>query len=127
VANILIVDDEPLVVETLSNAIADRGHSVETAGDGVQAMKRFTAGKFDLVITDIIMPVKEGIELIMELRRVAPGIKIVAISGGGRTGNVEFLKMAQQLGATETLHKPIRLADFYATLDRCLGAGGAGS
>ncbi len=75
---------------------------------------------FDLVITDIIMPDKEGIELIMELKRHTPDVKIMAISGGGRTGTVEFLKMAKKLGAVASLKKPIRLADFYDALNQCL-------
>ena len=119
-ANILLVDDEPLVVETLSNAITSKGHTVVTAANGVEGMKKFSEGKYDLVITDIIMPDKEGIELIMEMKRLAPGIKIVAISGGGRTGNVEFLKMATKLGAIASMKKPIRLAEFYAVLSKSL-------
>jgi hypothetical protein len=57
----------------------------------------------------------------MEMRRKAPDTKIVAISGGGRTGNVEFLKMARELGAMATMRKPIRLAEFFVVLDECLG------
>jgi|HubBroStandDraft_5_1064220.scaffolds.fasta_scaffold302814_1 YesN/AraC family two-component response regulator len=120
-ANILLVDDEPLVIESLSNAITSKGHTVVTAANGVQGMEKFSEGKFDLVITDIIMPDKEGIELIMEMRRHCPGVKIVAISGGGRTGNVEFLKMATKLGAVASLKKPIRLAEFYKVLSESLG------
>jgi YesN/AraC family two-component response regulator len=120
-ANILLVDDEPLVVETLSSAMASKGHTVVTAANGIDGMKKFTEGKFDLVITDVIMPDKDGIELIMELRRHAPTVKVVAISGGGRTGNVEFLKMATKLGATAALSKPIQLAEFYSVLRQCLG------
>jgi YesN/AraC family two-component response regulator len=121
-ANILLVDDEPLVVETLSNAITSKGHTVVTAANGIEGMERFREGKFDLVITDIIMPDKEGIELIMEMKRHAPAVKIVAISGGGRTGSVEFLKMATKLGAVASLRKPIRLAEFYRVLSQSLGA-----
>jgi YesN/AraC family two-component response regulator len=119
-ANILLIDDEPLVIETLSNAITNKGHTVVTAANGVEGIKAFSEGHFDLVITDIIMPDKEGIELIMELKRHAPRVKIVAISGGGRTGNVEFLKMATKLGAIASLKKPIRLAEFYEVLDKCI-------
>ena len=120
-ANILLVDDEPLVVETLSNAMTSKGHAVTTAVNGKEGMKRFAEAAFDRVITDIIMPDKEGIEMIMEMLRQAPGTKIVANSGGGRTGNVEFLEMAKTLGASATLKKPIRLAELYETLDQCLG------
>jgi YesN/AraC family two-component response regulator len=119
--NILLVDDEPLVIETLANAITSKGHAVVTAANGVEGIKKFSEGKFDLVITDIIMPDKEGIEFIMELKRRAPGVKIVAISGGGRTGNVDFLKMATKLGAVASLRKPIRLAEFYRVLSESLG------
>ena len=119
-ANILLIDDEPLVVETLSSAIISKRHTVVTAANGVEGMKKFTEGSFDLIITDIIMPDKEGIELIMEMKRHAPGVKIIAISGGGRTGNVEFLKMATKLGAVASLKKPIRLAEFYSVLDQNL-------
>jgi YesN/AraC family two-component response regulator len=120
-AHILLVDDEPLVVEALSSAMISKGHRVVTATNGIEGMKRFAEGLFDLVITDIIMPDKEGIEMIMEMRRQAPDTRIVAISGGGRTGNVEFLQMAKKLGAMTTLKKPIRLAELYATLEQCLG------
>jgi YesN/AraC family two-component response regulator len=119
-AHVLLIDDEPLVVETLSNALTAAGHTVVTALNGVEGLKKYAAGKFDLVITDIIMPDKEGIELIMELRRQAPNVKIIAISGGGRTGNVEFLKMATKLGAVAALKKPIRLAEFYELLKTVL-------
>ena len=120
-ANILLVDDEPLIIETLSNAITRKGHAVVTATNGVEAMEKFREGQFDLVITDIIMPDKEGIELIMEMNRHTPGVKIVAISGGGRTGNVEFLKMAKKLGAIAAIKKPIRLSEFDSVLSQSLG------
>ena len=119
-ANILLVDDEPLVVDTLSSAMESKGHTVVTASNGIEGLRRFVEGRFDLVITDIIMPDKEGIGLIMEMRRVLPTVKIIAISGGGRTGNVEFLKMAVELGAVATLKKPIRLAEFFNVLNECL-------
>ena len=109
------------IAEGKENAITSKGHMVVTATNGIEGMQKFSAGKFDLVITDIIMPDKEGIELIMEMKRHTPGVKILAISGGGRTGNVEFLKMATKLGAVASLKKPIRLAEFYKVLSQCLG------
>jgi YesN/AraC family two-component response regulator len=121
-AHVLLVDDDQFVVETLSSAITNKGHTLVTARDGKEGIRKFAEGRFDLVITDIIMPEKEGIETIMEMRRLAPGTRIVAMSGGGRTGNVDFLHMAEKLGATATLTKPIRLAEFYETLERCLSS-----
>ena len=119
-ANMLLVEDEPLVTDTLSSALESKGHSVVTASNGIQGMMRFAERPFDLVITDIIMPDQEGIGMIMEMRRVTPTAKIIAISGGGRTGNVEFLRMAEGLGAMATLKKPIRLAEFFKVVNECL-------
>ena len=119
-ANMLLVEDEPLVTDTLSSALESKGHSVVTASNGIQGMMRFAERPFDLVITDIIMPDQEGIGMIMEMRRVMPTAKIIAISGGGRTGNVEFLRMAEGLGAMATLKKPIRLAEFFKVVSECL-------
>ena len=121
-ANILLVEDEALVSQTLSTAMESRGHTVVAAANGFQGLKKFGEGTYDLVITDIIMPDMEGIGMIMEMRRVTPNARIVAISGGGRTGNVEFLKMARNLGAMATMQKPIRLAQFFNMLSECLDA-----
>ena len=121
--NILLVEDEPLVRETLLKALESKGHTVVEATNGVEGLTRFAERPFDLVITDIIMPDKEGIGMIMEMRRIMPTAKIIAISGGGRTGNVEFLKMAEKLGAMATLKKPIRLAEFFRVLNGCLAEG----
>ena len=122
-ATILLVEDEPLVAETLSSAMQGKGHYVVTAANGDDGLRRFVERPFDLIVTDIIMPDKEGIEMILEMRRLKPNAKIVAISGGGRTGNVEFLKMAGSLGAMATLNKPIRLAEFFKVLEQCLDDG----
>jgi DNA-binding NtrC family response regulator len=124
-ASILLVDDEVLVRGALLQALQSKGHEVVCATNGVEGMARFAERQFDLVITDIIMPDKEGIGMIMEMRRITPAIKIIAISGGGRTGNVEFLRMAQQLGAMATLRKPIRLSDFLKVVNDCLAGNQA--
>ena len=122
-ANILLVDDEPLVVEALSRAIRSKGHTCVTASNGVEGLKKFLQTHFDLAITDIIMPDKEGIELILQMGRKMPDTRIIAISGGGRTGgNIEVLRMAEKLGAMASLKKPIRLDEFFSVLDRCLKA-----
>ncbi len=119
-AHILLVDDEPLVRDALASALENKGHSVVKAANGLEGLKRFSERSFDLVVTDVIMPDMEGIGMIMEIRRKAPDTKIIAISGGGRTGNIEFLKMARELGAMAIMKKPIRLAEFYSLMDECL-------
>src|SRR5579871_1908541 len=104
-AKILIIDDEPTLRTMLRDAL-EPPHSIVEAGNGIEGMKAFAAEAFDLVITDIIMPDQEGIETIVEMRRTKPEQKIIAMSGGGRTRTVEFLKIAEKLGANRVLKKP---------------------
>jgi DNA-binding response OmpR family regulator len=80
----------------------------------------FRSEKPDLVITDIIMPEKEGIQTITEIRREQPDAKIIAVSGGGRVGNTDFLKIARSLGADDAVAKPVDPDDFTARVRRFL-------
>ena len=120
VAKILLVDDDQSVLETLSSAIESRVHLVVQAHDGFEGLLRYREQEFDLVITDVIMPNEEGLGMISKLREHDRSAKIIAISRGGRTGNVEFLKIAEALGATAVMKKPIRLAALFEMLDVCL-------
>ena len=97
-AHIRLVDDEHLVSETLASVMMSKGHTVVKSSNGNEGLERFAEQAFDLVITDIIMPDKEGIEMILEMRKRKPETKIIAISGGGRIGSAEFLKMAAPSG-----------------------------
>ncbi len=92
------------------------GHEIVEAATGVEGLKIFKAGAFDLVITDIIMPDMEGIETIVELLRISPGAKIIAASGGGRTRNLDFLKLAQERGARRVLAKPFSQGDLVGVV-----------
>ena len=119
-ANILLVEDETLVRDTLSAAMERKGHTVVTATNGIQGLRKFDEDRFDLVLTDIIMPDMEGMGMIMEMRRKVPNLKVIAMSGGGRTGTIEYLKMARKLGAKACLKKPFRLAELFGVLDESL-------
>ena len=103
---ILLVDDDAdfrlLLRETLESA----GYHIETAAEGAGALNLYRRQVFDLVMTDLIMPGKEGLETIMELHGLNPGLKILAMSGGGCIEPESYLLMAQRLGATKTLSKP---------------------
>lgn len=121
-ALILVVDDEPLMRRTLRAGLEAAGHQVEEAEDGNEALKKFTELKPDLVVTDIVMPDREGVETIGAMRRLAPDAPIIAMSGGGSVGGTLFLELAEQLGATRTVAKPIRNADLLRLVDECLGA-----
>jgi CheY-like chemotaxis protein len=107
-ANILLVDDDDLLVNAQSEFLRRAGHIACTAGNGNEAMDLVAANDFDLVITDINMPGKEGLETIAALRRIAPKIKIIATSGGTVSiGARDNLSMAQIFGASFTLAKPV--------------------
>ena len=119
-ARILIIDDEEAVRLTLSQALECEGHTVIEAANGAAGLKRFEVEPVDLVITDILMPDKEGLETIRDLRRLRSDLKIIAISGGGRNDNVNFLEMAGRLGADATLKKPFSIDDLCRVVSTCL-------
>lgn len=113
-AKILIIDDEKPVREALEAIATAAGHECRVAADGRQGLAQFATYQPDLVITDMLMPEKEGIETIVELRKLKPGLPIIAVSGGGRVGNMSFLKMAEKFGASRTIAKPFAAATVMA-------------
>jgi DNA-binding NtrC family response regulator len=121
-AHILLIDDEESVVATLRRSLEEAGHKVAVAGEGRAGLLALAAQKFDLVVTDIIMPTMEGIETILAARERQKDLRILAISGGGRTGTNDFLEIARKFGAIGTLRKPFTPRDFVAEVARCLAA-----
>jgi DNA-binding response OmpR family regulator len=111
---ILLIDDDYSVRYTLARILRGNGYEVVTAADGEQGMKVFRGAVPDLVITDIIMPNREGIETIRLMRRERAGAKIIAISGGGLIGSLDVLEIAQKLGADEVIHKPFDAAELLS-------------
>ena len=109
---ILIVDDDAGVRTILTTIFTTAGFNVVVASNGVDAIKAMETSPCDVVITDIIMPDKEGVETIIELRRRWPDIRVIAISGGGRVDAGEFLELARRFGAHDTLRKPFKRADL---------------
>ena len=103
---VLVVDDDFQMREMLGVILERKGYNVKTATDGSAALKLQKEVPFDIIITDIIMPEKEGLETITELRHFFPRIKIIAISGGGRHRPEGYLELAKQLGADRVLAKP---------------------
>lgn len=103
-ARVLVVDDESGVRNFVQKVLVDAGYEVLLAADGEQALKMARVLRFDLVLTDLVMPEMEGIEIIRRMRKEQPELKIIAMSGafGG-----EFLKVAKLLGANSTLAKPV--------------------
>ena len=103
---ILVVDDDVPLGECLHMVLSRAGYDAVWVGDGVAALKEWHKRSFDLVITDLIMPEKEGLATIMELRKLSPRVKIIAISGGGRIAPGDYLNLARHLGADAALAKP---------------------
>ncbi len=104
---VLVIDDEAGIREMISKMLSDEKYEVFVASNGNEGMKIIKEElDIDLVITDIIMPEKEGIETIFDLKRNYSDIKIIAISGGGRIGAESYLYTAKELGANLVLQKP---------------------
>ncbi|MGE9297360.1 MAG: response regulator [Puniceicoccales bacterium] len=120
-ARILIIDDQPEVRAMLSLMLKRAGHETLEAKDGRRGLSVVASYKLDLVVTDILMPEKEGIETIIELRKTFPTLKIIAISGGGDGRNFDYLPMAERLGAHATLKKPFSNQDLLSAIDKLLG------
>lgn len=105
---ILVVDDELQIRTMLTQMLEQEGYAVHTAENGEEGMALVGRYAFDLVITDMIMPVKDGLKFIMELVRDYPDMKILAISGGGAIKAERYLTMAGYLGDIATLEKPFK-------------------
>jgi len=104
---ILIIDDEPQIRSMIRLVLERAGYSVVEAADGVEGIRRFRENPVNLIITDLIMPNKDGIGMIIDLKKEFPDVKIIAMSGGGLNRPEGYLRGAQKLGAACTLSKPI--------------------
>jgi len=118
---ILLVDDEPAILEVLRQALIAEGFEVVTAANGNEAVEQAKLQVFDLVLTDLIMPEMDGIQTMLELRAVHPGIRIIAMSGGILSGGGDFLPLARQLGAQSILKKPFEYRVFMDSVRDALG------
>lgn len=105
-ARILIIEDDNEVRDYLESVLSRDGYDVAGASNGKDGVALFQQDPADLVITDIIMPEKDGIETILDLKRSNPGLKVIAISGGGRAEPENYLHSAKLIGANLTLRKP---------------------
>ncbi len=121
-ALILVVDDDNQIRRMLRRILEKEGYEVVEAIDGDEAMRIYQERPVDLVITDLIMPKKEGIETIIELRRIFPEVKIIAISGGGRVGPAIYLTMAEKLGASRIFTKPFEKDELLAAVKELVPA-----
>ena len=122
-ARILIIEDEPQMRHMVEQLLTRAGHEVLSASDGRSGMDLYHEQLPDLVITDILMPEVDGLEIIRSLKREFPHLKIIAMSGGGETGKLQYLPEAREFGADIALSKPFDPALLTAEVERLLAAG----
>lgn len=116
-ATILVIDDDQEVRDFLVAVLERAGHEVTTAGNGRDGVAQFREHPVQVVITDIIMPEKDGIETILDLRREHPDLKVIAISGGGRTTPENYLHSARLLGADRAMRKPFKNEEILRAIE----------
>ncbi len=117
---ILVIDDDSQIREMLCQMLQNEGYDVIVAANGKEALQCQRETPADLIITDLIMPEKEGIETIRDLKKESPDIRIIAMSGGGVVGPEAYLKIARSLGAQKTFVKPIERKKLLAGIQEVL-------
>jgi len=118
---ILIIDDETHILFMLKKMLERSGYETELATNGVEGIELFKKSKPDLIITDIIMPEKEGLETIREMRRLKSDLKIIAMSGGGKVSADNYLMIAKIFGASRIMYKPFAVKEMLAAVRELLG------
>jgi len=117
---ILVIEDDEQVCSMLKIVLEEEGYAVIDAPNGKVGMRLYRENGADLVITDLIMPEKEGIETIRELKRDNPNVKIIAMSGGGIIKPEEYLKIAERLGVQRTLTKPFKREEILEAVSELI-------
>jgi DNA-binding response OmpR family regulator len=121
-ATILLIDDEVEVRATVSRLLQRAGYEVVTAANGADALETARFVRANLIITDILMPTKEGLETIIELRHEFPELPVIAVSGGGIVDPGSYLALAQKLGADRVLAKPFGITELLSAVRELLDA-----
>ena len=127
VAAIIVVDDDDSVRNVLKNILKRLGHDVNEASDGDSALSQCRDSRPDLAFIDMYMPGKDGIETIRELRKAAPEVKVIAMSGEQLEGGLDVLQMASLLGAVGVLRKPFELDEVAELVNKALGGTSDGT
>ena len=130
-ARILVIDDEESILTTISHLLREEGHVVATATDGVIAERLFRASPYDLILTDIVMPNRDGLETVIELHTKYPKVGVIAMSGGVAhpsfvARSKTYLELATKLGAHCTLAKPFTAQQLKDAITDTLVAMGGG-
>lgn len=119
---VLIVDDLPDMTETLQRVLEVHGHQVVLAQNGVKALQRLQDSAIDIMLLDIHLPEKDGIEVLREMRSLAQRPKVIAMTGGGRAADFGVLEVAKKLGASVTLQKPFTMKELMEVINSLIAA-----
>jgi CheY-like chemotaxis protein len=124
-ARILVIDDDELIRGTVRAILASEGHETTLAVDGEDGLREFHRQQFDLVLCDVFMPHKEGLETVREIRQLSAGTPIISMTGSAPAGDgdrldPDFLRMSSALGATRTIGKPFWPRELLALVRECL-------
>jgi CheY-like chemotaxis protein len=119
-AHILVIDDDLSILSLFEQFLTNDGHSVAVASNGRNGLRMMEKQKPDLIITDIMMPEMDGLELLMELRKDHSDIPIIAISGGMQIQPVSFLPQAKKFGADRIFIKPVSLVELRQAIRELL-------
>ncbi len=119
-ARVLVIDDDDDTRRMLCDVLTRAGHEVATAADGRAGVARYRESRADVVITDIFMPESDGLETIRKIRCESPQARIIAISGGGRRSDFDYLPSALMLGAWRTMDKPFSPAQLLQAVAEAL-------
>jgi DNA-binding response OmpR family regulator len=117
---ILVIDDEPTALDLLRRILEMKGYDVLVATNGLEGVKLFLQQPCDLVITDMVMPVKDGLQTILDLRSHAPDLPVIAISGGGTISKERYLAVAGYLDRVITIAKPFAIEDITEAVSNLL-------
>ncbi len=115
-----MIDDEPYILLMLKKMLEKEGYEVDMATNGIEGISLYHDKGADLIITDIVMPEKEGLETIINLKSENPSLKVIAISGGGRVDSREYLHSAQLLGAERVFQKPFKKDEIVRAVNELL-------
>jgi CheY-like chemotaxis protein len=118
---ILIVEDDPAVRLLLKTILEQDGHTVSEARDGQEGVDKYRNEGADMVISDILMPVKDGLEVIQELRQDNPHVRLIAMTAYDEEGEVGYLQLAEEYGADRAFSKPILAGDRRHAVSELLG------
>ena len=118
---ILVIDDDPSILTVFKRYLVGHGYDVITASNGGAGLSQIENELPDLVVTDVMMPEKDGLEVVLELRKLHPGLPVIAISGGMRMAPMDFLPMIKKFGARYVFYKPVELEELLGAIRESLG------